>query len=83
MNGCVLQRFYVRWRTLNPDVTIRAAFLSVPDKIVMTKTVKGSVGWRSGDGCGQPGLQFASVTASNGANLADVALSIQQWTAAG
>ena len=52
MNGCGLQRFYIRWRAANQQATVEATFLSTPDEIVLEDPVAGAAGWMSGYGCG-------------------------------
>jgi len=44
MNGCGLQRFYVRWRAAAPEAVVEATLVSVPDVIVMAGSSVGSVG---------------------------------------
>lgn len=80
MNGCDQQRFYIRWRSLNPSAAIQATFVSSPDDIVLDAPVTGTAGWQSGYGCGQPAFRLSS-TASDGSTLADVVVEYQVWTA--
>jgi serine/threonine protein kinase len=79
MNGCSQQRFYVRWRSLNPDAVVEATFVSSPDLIVMNEPAEGAVGWQSGYGCGQPAFRIRQST--DGSTLADVAVEVSRWEA--
>lgn len=76
MNGCSLQRFYVRWRAVNPSATVEVTFLST-DEIVLATPASGSAGWMSGYGCGQPAFRLEQ--SDDGSTLTDVAVEVQQW----
>lgn len=76
MNGCSLQRFYVRWRAVNEQSTVQATFLSTDD-IVLEDPVFGATGWMSGYGCGQPAFRMKSST--DGSTLTDVVVEVQKW----
>ena len=77
MNGCDQQRFYIRWRSLNPSALVESTFLSAPDLIVINKPVRGEAGWMSGYGCGQPG--FRLVSSRDGSTLADIIVEVERW----
>ncbi|WP_154814625.1 hypothetical protein [Actinophytocola xinjiangensis] len=78
MNGCSLQRFYVRWRAVNEQSTVQTTFVSVDD-IVLEGPVDGAAGWMSGYGCGQPAFRMKSSTDES--TLTDVVVEVQQWNA--
>jgi hypothetical protein len=80
MNGCGMQRFYVRWRAAAPEAMIEATLVSVPDVIVMVDSGVGSVGWMAGWGCGQPAFRLRSLPGDG--NLIDVVVEVQQWESA-
>lgn len=77
MNGCGLQRFYVRWRAANPAATVEATFLGSPDEILLDDPVAGAAGWMSGYGCGQPAFRVKSSTDES--TLTDVVAGVQRW----
>jgi hypothetical protein len=80
MNGCGMQRFFIRWRTAAPGVVIEATLVSAPDLIVMVEPDAGTVGWMAGSGCGQPAFRMRS--SSGDGNLADVIIEVQRWEVA-
>lgn len=77
MNGCSLQRFYIRWRAINEAAQVEATFVSSPDLIQMTDSATGAVGWMSGYGCGQPA--FRMIEPADGSTLTDAVLEVQRW----
>jgi serine/threonine protein kinase len=79
MNDCALQRFYIRWRTIDQNATVQATFLDANGSQQLAP-VSGAVGWMSTDSCGQPGFRLEN---AGGATAADVALTIQIWTPSG
>jgi serine/threonine protein kinase len=79
MNGCDEQRFYVRWRSLDPSAEVEATWLSDDGSVVLTKAVRGPAGWQSSDGCGQPGFRLHK--SRSGSTLTDVVIEVQRWTA--
>jgi len=80
MNGCGMQRFYVRWRAAASDAVVEATLVSMPDVIVMTGSSDGAVGWMTGHGCGQPAFRLRSLPGEG--NLTDVVVEVQQWESA-
>jgi hypothetical protein len=80
MNGCDLQRFYIRWRSVNTSATVEVTFLSTGDEIVLGNPVAGAAGWMSGYGCGQPGFRLKQ--SSDTSTLTDVAVEVQRWEVA-
>jgi serine/threonine protein kinase len=79
MNGCDQQRFYVRWRSLDPSAEVEATWLSYDGSEVLSKAVRGSAGWQSSDGCSQPGFRLRS--SGRGSTLTDVVVDVQRWEA--
>jgi hypothetical protein len=79
MNGCDQQRFYVRWRSLDPSAEVEATWLSYNGSIVLSKAVRGSAGWQSSDGCSQPGFRLRS--SGSESTLMDVVVDVQRWEA--
>lgn len=79
MNGCAQQRFYVRWRSLNPNAVALAAevYNDNGDFIVDSKVASGRVGWMSSYGCTEPGFKFRSST--DGSTLFDIVVEYQRW----
>jgi eukaryotic-like serine/threonine-protein kinase len=77
MNGCVQQRFYVRWRSLNPNAVVEASFGSVPEGFVLDRPVSGVAGWQSGYGCGQP--MFLLKSSRDGSTLTDIIVEVQRF----
>jgi hypothetical protein len=77
MNGCVQQRFYVRWRSLNPNAVVEASFGSVPEGFVLDRPVSGFAGWQSGYGCGQP--VFLLKSSRDGSTLTDIIVEVQRF----
>jgi hypothetical protein len=80
MNGCGMQRFYVRWRASDPDAEIEATLVSSPDLIVMVEWGTGAVGWMAGSGCAQPAFRMGLLPGD--ATLTDVVVEVQQWESA-
>ncbi len=77
MNGCDLQRFYIRWRAVNESAKVEVTFLSSPDEIVLGDPVDGVAGWMSGYGCGQPAFRLKH--SNDESTLTDVAVEVQRW----
>jgi hypothetical protein len=78
--SCGPARWFMRWRSANPDVAIRAGVIIAPDQII--KTVPGGgAGYVAGDACYAPVFKFGSALRGNQSNLADVYLEWQLWTA--
>ncbi len=83
MNGCGLQRFYVRWRTVNVNAIVEATLLDSGGEIVLVTPASGGAGWMSSYGCGQPGFRMnGTVDPDDMSNLTDVVVEVQQWEAA-
>ena len=81
MNGCDQQRFYVRWRSLDPSADVEATWLSGDGSVLLTKSVRGSAGWQSNDGCSQPAFRLHS--SGSRSTLDDVVVDVRRWTASG
>lgn len=79
MNGCVRQRFYVRWRAANPDAVVEATMVST-GVIVLVEPAAGAVGWMSGSGCAQPAFRMQDSAGES--TLTDVFVEVQQWKGA-
>lgn len=80
MNGCDMQRFYVRWRSVNPAAIVEAALLTSTDEILLVGPARGGVGWMTSYGCGQPAFRMiGTVDTANESNLTDVVVEVQQW----
>ena len=79
MNGCGQQRFYVRWRSLDPSADVEATWLSGDGSVLLTKSVRGSAGWQSNDGCSQPAFRLRS--SGSRSTLDDVVVDVRRWTA--
>jgi serine/threonine protein kinase len=79
MNGCAEQRFYVRWRSLDPSAEVEATWLSDDGSVVLSKVVRGSAGWQSSFGCGQPAFRLHK--SRGGSALTDVVVDVQRWEA--
>lgn len=77
MNGCVNQRFYVRWRVLDPKVTVEATILDSAGRIVRTDVASGKAGWMASWGCGQPGLRLGARV--DRGTMANVVVEVQRW----
>lgn len=80
MNGCGMQRFYIRWRAAAAEAVVEATLVSTGDLIVMADSSTGTVGWMAGWGCGQPAFRLQSLTGEG--NLTDVVIEVQQWESA-
>jgi hypothetical protein len=48
MNGCDMQRFFIRWRTVNQDVVVDSTFVFTGDLIVLADPVRGAADWMAG-----------------------------------
>jgi serine/threonine protein kinase len=79
MNGCDQQRFYVRWRSLDPTADVEATWLTYDGSDVLSKAVRGSAGWQSSDGCSQPAFRLHSGRSES--TLTDVVVDVQRWEA--
>lgn len=77
MNGCSQQRFYIRWRSVNPNATIEAALISSFDEILLHGPAPGAAGWMSSYGCAQPAFRF--ITSTDDSSLSDIVVEVQQW----
>jgi hypothetical protein len=75
MNGCDGQRFLVRWRSLNPQAPVTAAWLDSAGEV--SDSVAGASGWMVSDGCHTPQVTLAGQPA-DGSTLVDVTMAIQQ-----
>ena len=79
MNGCDQQRFYVRWRSLDPSAEVDATWVSSDGSMIENKVVRGSAGWQAGYGCSQPAFRLHSSRSRS--TLDDVVVDVQLWTA--
>jgi serine/threonine protein kinase len=77
MNGCSQQRFYIRWRSVNPNATIEASLISSFDEILLHGPAPGAAGWMSSYGCAQPAFRF--ITSTDDSSLSDIVVEVQQW----
>ncbi|GLZ40776.1 serine/threonine protein kinase [Actinokineospora sp. NBRC 105648] len=78
MNGCDRQRFYIRWRALNREAVVESTLLNAADEVA-GDTAKGTAGWMSSDGCGQPAFRMPA--AAGESTLTDVVVEAQRWEA--
>ncbi|MEZ5116079.1 MAG: hypothetical protein R2737_07410 [Candidatus Nanopelagicales bacterium] len=79
-NDCAAYRWFVRWRSANPDVTIRSgadALATGPGPV--TKTRPGGTGAIAGSSCYEPVFAFGRALNGNGSNLADIYVEYQIW----
>ena len=81
MDECDQQRFYVRWRSLDPAAEVEATWVSSDGSEIEKKAVRGSAGWQSNYGCSQPAFRLRS--SGNEAALDDIVVEVQRWTASG
>jgi hypothetical protein len=79
MNGCDQQRFYVRWRSLDPTAEVEATWVSSDGSEIENKAVRGSAGWQSNYGCSQPAFRLQK--SGPGSTLDDVVVEVQRWVA--
>ena len=78
-DGCDQQRFYVRWRSLDPAAQVDATWVSSDGSEIENKAVRGSAGWQSNDGCSKPAFRLHS--SGGGSSLDDVVVDVQRWDA--
>jgi hypothetical protein len=81
MNGCDQQRFYIRWRSLDPTAEVEATWVSSDGSEIENKAVRGSAGWQSNYGCSQPAFRLRK--SGSGSTLDDVVVDVQRWQASG
>ena len=74
-------RWYLRWRSANPEVLIDAAVgdTGLPGFNRITRASRGGAGYLTGYGCVSPGLRFGTAVSGNQANLVDVDYEYQVW----
>jgi hypothetical protein len=77
MNGCGMQRFFIRWRAVNEDAVVESTFVSTGDLIALADPVSGATGWMAGYGCSQPAFRMQD--SAGPSNLTDVVVDVQQW----
>lgn len=82
MNGCSQGRTLVRWRAVNEGTRIRASWqhATAAEGVGMGDALTGERGWMILDGCQVPLFQL--VGAGGESTLADVAVSVKQYTPA-
>lgn len=78
-NDCDAYQWFVRWRSANPDVTVKAAAYMAGDYVAKTST--GGAGYIAGGSCYGPTFIFGRALHGNGSNLADVYYEVQFWIA--
>jgi hypothetical protein len=78
-NLCYEHVWAVRWRSANPDVTVRAGAYAVPD-ITIERAKPGGAGYISGTSCNAPEFKFGSAINGNESNLVDVYVEWRGWT---
>jgi hypothetical protein len=79
MNGCSQQRFYVRWRSLDPTAEVEATWAGSDGSLIESKVVRGTAGWQSNFGCSQPAFRLHS--SGGRSTLTDVVVDVQRWAA--
>jgi hypothetical protein len=83
MNGCGNQRFLIRWRSIS-GVPVRFGCGTVAGDIGTIVEdelpVPAERGWAELHGCGWPLWQY--IEQDGGGHLGDIAVALQQWTAA-
>ena len=79
MNGCDQQRFYVRWRSLDPTAEVEATWVSSDGSRIEDKTVRGTAGWQANYGCSQPAFRLRK--SGSRSTLDDVVVDVQRWDA--
>ncbi|NKS29259.1 hypothetical protein GS534_00775 [Rhodococcus hoagii] len=72
-NHCGERRVLVRWRALNPNVSLIATNSDPREPSRIT----GNAGWMDLDACHVPAFQFSS--SEDASNLGDVTVAIQEW----
>lgn len=75
--SCGDGRWYIRWRSTNPDVTVRAGGGAADTGPF--KTVTGGSGFVSGNSCTGPMLRFGTTRHGNQSNLVDVRVEYRVW----
>ena len=92
MNGCANQRFYLRWRTLNQEMSVKAVWtyprlldakgeLAEPVVEEQGGSAMGKSGWMSSYGCTIPAFEVADHPYSGpGEPLTDVVVELRIWT---
>lgn len=79
-NDCAAYRWFVRWESTNPDVTIRSGVGIVPMDAGPIGTEKaGRAGYLASSSCMGPEFAFGKALGGNESNLADVAIEWQIW----
>jgi hypothetical protein len=78
-NRCYEYVWAVRWRSANPDVTLRAGAYAAPD-ITIKGAKPGGAGYISGTSCNAPEFRFGSAINGNQSNLVDVYVEWRVWT---
>lgn len=70
----------IRWRSNNPDITIRAT-MGITDSgfSSVSKSAEGGTGFLSGQSCLAPGFKFGRAINGNQGNLVDVNYEYQLW----
>jgi serine/threonine protein kinase len=76
---CDQQRFYVRWVSLDPSADVEATWVSYDGSEVESKSVRGSAGWQSNDGCSRPAFRLRS--SGSRSTLTDLVVEVQRWAA--
>lgn len=72
----------VRWRSRNPDVTVKSALIDTalpPPYSSVGRSSTGGAGYIWGNACLSPGLKFARALNGNGSNLVDIDYEYQVW----
>lgn len=72
----------VRWRSRNPEVTVKSALIDTavpPPYSSVGRSSTGGAGYIWGNACLSPGLKFASAVNGNGSNLVDIDYEYQVW----
>jgi hypothetical protein len=55
---CRRQRFFVRWRSVDPTALVEATFVDAQVRTVQNHPVSGTSGWQSSFGCVQPAMRI-------------------------
>lgn len=76
--SCGEGRWYIRWRSKNPDVTVRSGGGAADTGPF--KTATGGSGYVSGNSCSGPMLRFGVARNGNQSNLVDVRVEYRVWT---
>jgi len=78
-NKCAQQRFFIRWRALDPTAIVEVTSGNSRHLKRRTEPVRGNTGWQSSDGCYEPGLRE---TSSGSGSFTDVTVEYQRWQTA-